>query len=164
MEQRLAINSRGSVDPRWYTHNRRIERALELCSIQIYENLASDSEYDPVTNTWSSTKSVLWEGFARIQPKSASAPSNTSTATARNIDPAERSVVDIHIGLNENLLSGSDGSLPDVRPGSRIKVTSSPIDENMLNFEYVIRSVMNSSNPWHRVLVCEVNEEMNHSA
>ena len=78
-----------------------------------------------------------------------------------SIDPGESQIIEVHIGLRENQLAGSEGAMPDIRPGHRMLVTSSPIDENLINFEFVVRSVINSSNPWHRALLCEVNQELN---
>jgi hypothetical protein len=157
----LALNSRSIIHPKWYTHNRAAERSLELCDIEIYNPASAQSVYDPATNTWSDNSVLLWEGKARIQPRSASVRLGTAGNLYTAIDPGASQIMEIHIGLKENQLAGSDGEMPDIRPGHRMLVTASPIDPSLLNFEFVVRSVLNSSNPWHRMLLCEVNQELN---
>lgn len=157
----MALNSRSAIDPRWYTHNRSIERSLELCDVEIYNPASADSVYDPATNTWSDNSVILWEGKARIQPRSSSVRLGTAGNLYTAIDPGASQIMEVHIGLKENQLAGSSGDMPDLRPGHRMLVTASPIDPALLNFEFVIRSVLNSSNPWHRLLLCEVNQELN---
>lgn len=157
----MALNSRSAIHPKWYTHNRSIERSLELCDIEIYNPASAESVYDAATNTWSDSSVLLWEGKARIQPRSASVRLGTSGNMYTAIDPGASQIMEVHIGLKENQLAGSDGEMPDIRPGHRMLVTASPIDASLVNFEFVVRSVLNSSNPWHRMLLCEVNQELN---
>ena len=157
----MAINTRPAVDPRWYYHNAGIEKSLRLATVEIYNPDSSDSVYDAETNTWSGTTILLWLGKARIQPRSSSARVGEAGNIIKAIDPGASQIVEVHIGLRENQLEGSNGAMPDLRPGNRMLVTDSPIDQALCNFEFVIRSVMNSSNPWHRALLCEVNQELN---
>jgi hypothetical protein len=77
------------------------------------------------------------------------------------IDPGTSQIMEVHIGLKENQLAGSAGVMPDLRPGHRMLVKTSPIDPSLLNFDFVLRSVLNGSNPWHRVILCEVNQDLN---
>ena len=154
----MALNSRSAIDPRWLSHNIPVVRSLALSTIEIFDAGSSSSTYDPVTNTWTGEDTTLWSGKARIQPRG----NRTSSAGgAYNINDSAKKVFEIHIGLRENQVTGSNGAMPDLRPGHKIKVTASPADESMLNYEFVIASVLNSSNPWHRMLLCEANEEIN---
>lgn len=157
----MALNSRSAIDPRWQFHNSIVERSLALTSIQIYDPQSTSSTYNATTNTWSGTTSALWEGKARIQPRSASVRLGHAGTVVSAIDPGASQIVEVHIGLRENQLTGSNGAMPDLRPGHRMRVTNSPADPNLVNFEFVVRSVINSSNPWHRMLLCEVNQELN---
>ena len=157
----MALNSRPAVDPRWTFHNSAIEKSLRLASVEIYSPDSAAAEYDPETNTWSGETTLLWVGKARIQPRSSSARIGEGGNIIRAIDPGASQIVEVHIGLRENQLAGSDGVMPDIRPGHRMLVTDSPLDEQLKNFVFVVRSVINSSNPWHRALLCEVNQELN---
>jgi hypothetical protein len=157
----MALNSRPAVDPRWTFHNSAIEKSLRLATIEIYNPDSTLSEYDPETNTWSGDTTLLWVGKARIQPRSSSARIGEAGNIIRAIDPGASQIVEVHIGLRENQLAGSEGVMPDLRPGHRMMVTESPLDPQLENFIFVVRSVINSSNPWHRALLCEVNQELN---
>jgi hypothetical protein len=157
----MALNSRGAIDPRWTFHNSAIEKALRLATIQIYNPQSLSDTYNATTNTWSGTTTLLWTGKARIQPRSSTARIGEGGSIINVINPGASQIVEVHIGLRENQLAGSNGVMPDIRPGHRMLVTSSPLDSKLLNFEFVVRSVINSSNPWHRALLCEVNQELN---
>lgn len=157
----MALNTRPAVDPRWSFYNSGIEKALRLATVEIYNPDSAQSEYDAATNTWSGTTTLLWVGKARIQPRASTARLGTAGNVITSIDPGASQIVEVHIGLRENQLEGSDGEMPNIRPGHRMLVTASPLDEQLKNFEFVIRSVINSSNPWHRALLCEVNQELN---
>ena len=157
----MALNGRSAIDPRWYTHNRGIEKALELCTIDIIEPATSDAVYDVTTNSWTTDTTTIWTGKARIQVRSSNVRQGSPLSPMNGIDPVNNLVMEVHIGLKENQLTGSNGAMPDVRPGHRIFTTSSPLDPILENFELVVRSVINSSNPWHRTLLCEVNQDFN---
>lgn len=154
----MALNSRSAIDPRWVTHNNNVMRSLALCTVEIFDPSSGTSTYDASTNTWTGSVSTLWSGKARIQPKG-----NTisSSAGSMSVNDSYRKVFEVHIGLRENQITGSNGVMPDIRPGHRIKVTVSPLDSSLLDYEFIVGAVANSSNPWHRMLLCEVNEEIN---
>jgi hypothetical protein len=157
----MALNTRGALDPRWQFHNRLVEKSIALASVEVYDPSTAGSEYDPVTNTWDNDPAILWQGKARIQPRSATARLGSMGTVISAIDPGASQIVEVHIGLRENQLTGSNGAMPDIRPGHRMKVTNSPLDQALCNFEFVVRGVLNGSNPWHRTLLCEVNQELN---
>lgn len=157
----MALNTRGVLDPRWQFHSRIVEKSFALASIEIYNPSTADSTYNASTNTWSNSPTALWSGKARIQPRNASARLGTAGSVISAIDPGASQIVEVHIGLRENQLTGSNGAIPDLRPGHRMTVTDSPLDQTLCNFEFVVRSVLNGSNPWHRTLLCEVNQELN---
>lgn len=138
------------------SHNLNIGKALAFATIEIFNPNSTASVYDAATNTWSGTTTILWSGSARIQPRNA-----TASRTNSPVDPGSNQVIEMNIGLRENQVIGSNGVMPDLRPGYKVRVTSSPYDPTMVNFDFVIRAVLNSSNPWNRQILCEVNEELN---
>lgn len=157
----MALNTRGAIDPRWVIHNRDVVSSLAFATVQIFNPKSVDNEYDPVTNTWSNQVDIVWEGKARIQPRNSSARVGASGSIISAIDPGASQIVEVNIGLKDNQLLGSNGVMPDLRPGFKMRVTSSPFDPTLCNFDFVVRSVINSSNPWHRQILCEVNQELN---
>lgn len=63
--------------------------------------------------------------------------------------------------LKKNEAAGYVNVEVDIRPGYEVIVTQAPVDENMQNFKYVVKSVINSSNTWSRGITCEINQEVN---
>ena len=147
----MALNSRSSLHPKWPYHNRRVDSGFQVCTATIYYQDLEDRVYDPVTNTWDSTASSVWSGNARIQPLS-----NSSERMVTTNDTFVRQV-QVHINFAGNTIA-------DIRPGYYMILNTSPLDPNLTKFVYVVRSVMNSSNPWQRTLICEVDMESDPSA
>jgi hypothetical protein len=65
--------------------------------------------------------------------------------------------VQVHINFAGNVIA-------DIRPGHYLLVSASPLDANLTKFVYIVRSVINSSNPWQRTLICEVDMESDPNA
>ncbi len=157
MGRHLALNSRGSVDPRWLTHNQRVLYALELAQIEIFEPTTSTQVYNPTTNTWTVTSVPVWTGPARVQPIGLTG--NTGFEGS-DYNPSLFQNVKIQISNGRNTLAGSDGEIPDIRTNYQIRVTSSPYDSTLEKFVFVVTSVLNSSNAWERTLLCKVDVEL----
>ena len=157
----MAINTRGTIDPRWVNYNLGADRALRFATIDIVKPNSDSEAYDAETNTWTKDVDIVWTGKARIQPRHANGGRGGVGNMVTGIDPSLSQVIEVSIGLRENQLLGSNGVMPDIRPGFKIVVTESPFDPNLVNFDFTVRSVVNSSNPWHRQILCEINEELN---
>ena len=154
----MALNIRTILDPRWIGHHRAVALGMQICDITIYnENLASRT-YNATTNAWTNSDSAIWSGKARIQPISA------NSNRANRINPTNVREVQFQIAFNKNTLAGATASIPDLRPGNYIIVNNSPLDDTLKKFSYVIRSVVNSSNPWYRTIVAEVDMESDPNA
>lgn len=153
----MALNSRGSVDPRWLTHNQRVLYALELAQIEIFEPTTATQVYDATTNTWTVTSNPVWTGPARVQPISLT---GTTGSEASDYNPSLFQNVKIQISNGRNTLTGSGGDVPDIRTNYQVRVTSSPYDSTLEKFVFVVTSVLNSSNAWERTLLCKVDIEL----
>jgi len=156
--QHLALNSRGSIDPRWLWHNRGVLRALELAKVDIYEPTTATQVYNPTTNTWTVTNPPVWTGYARIQPVM------TSGNEGDDYNPSLFQNVKIQLSNGRNEVSGSNGDIPDIRPNYQVRVVGNALDNgtngNVSAFVYVVTSVLNSSNAWERTLMCRVDVEL----
>lgn len=150
----MALNSRGILDPRWLTHNRPVNTGFLTTTIEIFNPSISEATYNATSNTWTGERDILWTGKARIQPNSKPSDRNGK------INPTSVQEVEVHIDFTGNTLTGSVGVMPDIRPNHQIFVTDSPADVALESFIYNVRSVVNSSTPWHRVLICEVDQEV----
>lgn len=149
----MALNSRPALDPRWVSHHRGVASSFQICQIDIYNEQLASRDYNATTNTWDTDSIVIWSGKARIQP--------SKIASERNVpgNPTFVRQVTMQIDFNKNEVEGATEAMADIRPGNYIIVSTSPYDPILQNFVYIVRSVMGSSNPWQRTLVCEVDME-----
>jgi hypothetical protein len=150
----LALNSRGSVDPRWIFHNRSVALALHLANVSIYNEASSDQQYDPLTNTWTGSKAIKWEGKARIQPIGG------ATGGGDVYNPTMFQGVRVQLAYGRNELTGVTDTMPDFRMNDRMIVTSAPFNAELEKFIFTVTGVLNSSNPWEKTLLCVVDTEL----
>lgn len=139
----MALNSRNPIDPRWVAHNRLVIRGLQLAEIEIYNPGDASHTYDAVTNTWSGTSTQIFSGRARVQPIA------SATYKSDAVNPTEVKAVRVQLD-----------AMPDVRPNYKLRVTSSPYNESLKNFIFIITDVLNSSNAWECTLLCKVDLEL----
>lgn len=151
----MALNSRSSIDPRWFTHSRAVSAGLQVATVQIYNPESNDKTYDAITNTWTGGVTELYIGPARIQP-----PSSSASESAQEYNPTTLQSVRIILPLGKNILTGSGGLVPDIRPNHRVRVTNSPYNPTLESFLYVVVGVLNSSNAWERTLLCRADIEL----
>lgn len=150
----MALNTRPIIHPNFFEHNRQIDRDMMLATIEIFDPNASDSTYDAENNSWTSARDILWTGKARVQS------SKAGTNRTSVLNPTSVQEVEVHIDFAGNTLAGYEGVMPDIRPGHQIFITSSPYDETLENYILVVRGSVNSSNPWHKMLQCEIDQEV----
>lgn len=150
----MALNSRSAIHPKWPTHNRPVGYGLMIASVQIFNPASGSQEYNAETNTWTGSTTPLYEGRARIQPV------NAVNEVSDSYNPTFLKTVRVQIGYNKNELEDGTNPMPDIRPNDRMLVTSSPFNESLEKFIYLVTDVMNSSNSWERTLVCRVDTEL----
>lgn len=150
----MALNSRGSIDPRWIFHNRAVGLALHVATVQIYNPASGSQEYDASTNTWTGSKTVKWEGKARIQPIGVAGDAGDT------YNPTLFQSLKVQLAYGRNELAGATEDMPDFRPNDRMVVTASPFNSELEKFIFTVTGVMNSSNAWERTLICRVDTEL----
>ena len=150
----MALNTRGSVDPRWLTHNRGVLAALQLADVEISTALGDSGQYDAATGTWDVNSNIIFTGRARVQPV------NAVNEVTDTYNPTFLKTVRVQISYNENTLDGSLGQVPDIRPNDRLRVTACSSNESLTKFIYIVTDVLNSSNAWERTLLCKVDTEL----
>jgi len=126
-----------------------------LATIEIYDPEINDGSYNAATNTFTSARTVLWTGKARIQAV------RSSILKQNDNNPTNSQELEVHLDMRGNTLAGSEGEMPDIRPNYQIFVTSSPYDETLENYILTVRSSISTSNPWGKMLLCEVDLEAN---
>jgi hypothetical protein len=145
--QLLALNTRGSVDPRWLTHSSGVLRALQLAEVKIYNSGGTAPVYNPTTNTWTSTSDDIFVGPARIQPV------NSVNELADSYNPTFIKTVRVQIPA---ITTGETA----IRPNDRMRVTACAANPSLTTFIYIVTDVLNSSNAWERTLLCKVDTEL----
>ncbi len=154
----MALNSRKILDPRWVGHNASVALGFQICDITIYnENLGSRT-YNATTNAWSNSDTAIWSGKARIQA------TKTSSNRSSMVNPTNVREVQFQIAFNKNTITGTTAAMADLRPGNYIIVDTSPQDPTLETFSYVVKSVINSSSPWQRTIIAEVDMESDPNA
>lgn len=150
----MALNSRGSTDPRWLTHFKSVSRSLYLSTVEVYRTSSTTQVYDAEANTWSVDAVELFTGYARVQPVTSVSEVND------NYNPTYIQTVRVNLEFNKNQLSGSNGIIPDIRPNDRLRVVASRHDSQLEKFIFVVTGVLNSSNAWERTLICKADIEL----
>lgn len=143
----MALNTRGSVDARWTTHNRGAVRALQLATVTIFNANSSLKEYDPTENSWTGTSTTKYTGRARVQPV------NAVNESGDNYNPTFIKTVRVQI-------DAATSTSADIRPNDRMRVTACASNPALLGFVFIVTDVLNSSNPWERTLLCKVDTEL----
>jgi hypothetical protein len=96
----------------------------------------------------------LFVGKARIQPIAG----NNEVATSINPTAIQTVLVQISKHGNESETAGIE--IPDLRPNDRLKVLSSPNNNQLEKYIFVVNRVLNSSNAWEISLECKVDIEL----
>jgi len=123
-----------------------IERAMPA-TVKFYDPTVSSAVYDPVSNTYTSAPLILLTSAARVQPlRSAAQKDSTGDATS-----VQSVLVSIPIALGKTL---------DLRPKHRAQITVSPFFPVLVNYVFVAKEVLDSSNPIERTFIFEVNQEV----
>jgi hypothetical protein len=149
--QQLALNARGSVDPRWLTHNRGVLRALQIATVEIFNPASTEQVYNETTNTWTGTAVNKYTGRARIQQL------NSVSETAENYNPTFIKTVRVQI-------DAATSGQTEIRPNDRMRVTACENNVALQKFIYIVTDVLNSSNAWERTILCKVDTELDPTA
>lgn len=150
----MALNTRGMMDPRWAAKNQTVLHGFEQAQIEVYKPNTGSQTYDPITNTYSGANTPIWVGPARIQGMQ----NHGNDAVPYN--PGIFQSVKMQISHGRNKATDSNGKIPEIRTNYIVRVTSAPYDESLLQYMFVITSVINSSNAWERTFQCRVETEL----
>lgn len=117
-----------------------------IARVQFYDPTTAEAVYDPDTNTYITVPDILLTCKARVQPiRSAAVKDRAADSTT-----VQAVLVSIPIELGKNL---------DLRPRHRAKVLESPLLPVLTKFIFVVREVLDSSNPIERTFYFDVNQE-----
>lgn len=115
--------------------------SAQPCTFQVFS--VAGQTYNPVTDTWTETKTVHYDGPARVQPIRGS--------RTQRYPGDETPVLSYRVQIPL--------STKDFRPGMQGRCTASPLNPTLTKYAFVLREVGNSGNPIETTLEFEVNQE-----
>lgn len=113
-----------------------------VAEIVVYEE--GDKEYNVDTDTWSIPTTTILTSIARVQP----------IRSAYRLDVPGNDTSAVTVLFSVPLTDA------DLRPGQQCRVTSSPLNETLLSYQFVVSEVPDSSNPIERTFYCTLNQEV----
>lgn len=128
----------------WVDGLKHAPEAGMAATVDIYT--LGDKVYNPATNQYEFTKTFLYQGKARVQP--------LRSATPRIMPNNTTSVQTVLISLPIDAVKTED-----IRPSVQVRVTSAPLNPSLLMYQYVVKEIVDSSNPLERTILTEVNQE-----
>jgi hypothetical protein len=114
--------------------------------VRVFDPMTIQAVLDPETNTYSNTFTPLYTGIGRVQPLR----SANQTTDAGNATTVQNVLFSIPIS-NKAL---------DLRPGLQATVLSSELNPVLTKYQYVIKEIIDSSNPIEKTFLCTVNQEI----
>lgn len=129
---------------RWVDGLKHVPESGMVAQIEMYT--LGERVYNEATNQYDYTKTVLYAGKARVQP--------LRSANPRVIPNNATTVQTVLISLPIDAVLDKD-----IRPSVQVRVTASPLNPALTKYQYVLKEIMDSSNPLERTFLSEVNQE-----
>ena len=125
----------------WVDENKDVPESAMNCAITI-TRITGTGAWDPVTGTVSSTTTTVLTTKARIQPLRSSVPKEV---------PGNDTFTQVM------LVSYPVTKTAAVNVGDILKVTASPLNADLLRYNFRVKELMDSGNIIERTIQCEVD-------
>ena len=125
----------------WVDENKDVPESAMNCAITI-TRITGTGAWDPVTGTVSSTTTTVLTTKARIQPLRSSVPKEV---------PGNDTFTQVM------LVSYPVTKTAAVNVGDILKVTASPLNADLLRYNFRVKELMDSGNILERTIQCEVD-------
>lgn len=125
----------------WVDENKDVPESAMNCAITI-TRITGTGAWDPVTGTVSSTTTTVLTTKARIQPLRSSVPKEV---------PGNDTFTQVM------LVSYPVTKTATVKVGDILKVTASPLNADLLRYDFRVKELMDSGNILERTIQCEVD-------
>jgi len=140
------LNLRPSLDARWTRHHRSVPAGFMLATVRLSLSDDGAAVWDPDTGEVTAPVEVLWTGQARCQPNKDWRARSRVAAD----DPITMHALRLQIPLKDT---------PPIPIGTVVRVLDCPDDPDLETFVFRVRNPLNSSNPWLRNILCDVDVE-----
>lgn len=142
----LKTLQRGIFSPAFVEALRGAPEAAMDAVVRVFDPDTVNAVLDPETNTYTNTFTPLYTGIARVQPlRGANEQTNAG-------NPTTVQTVLFSIPIEYKDL--------DLRPGLQATVMSSELNPVLTKYQYVIKEIIDSSNPIEKTFLCSVNQEI----
>lgn len=138
--------SRDLFSPAWVEALRGAPESAMDAVVRVYDPNTANAILDKTTNTYSNNFTVVYDGIARLQPLR----SVTQQNNAGNPTTVQTVLFSIPIAYKTLQL----------RPGLQATVLSSELNPSLVNYQYVISEIIDSSNPIEKTFLCTVDQEI----
>lgn len=139
------VVARPLFSQKWVDGLKGVPESAMVAEVAVFV-IEGEPVYDPELDTWVETTTTFYLGKARVQPiravQIAESPGDTATIQGIRFQIPVSEIAD------------------DLRPNMRVNVTASPLNASLLAFDYVLHSVVDSSNPIERTLEAKLNQEI----
>ena len=125
----------------WVDENKDVPESAMNCAITI-TRITGTGAWDPVTGTVTSTTTTVLTTKARIQPLRSSVPKEV---------PGNDTFTQVM------LVSYPVTKTATVKVGDILKVTASPLNADLLRYDFRVKELMDSGNILERTIQCEVD-------
>ena len=125
----------------WVDENKDVPESAMNCAITI-TRITGTGAWDPVTGTVSSTTTTVLTTKARIQPLRSAVPKEV---------PGNDTFTQVM------LVSYPVTKTATVKVGDILKVTASPLNADLLRYDFRVKELMDSGNILERTIQCEVD-------
>lgn len=125
----------------WVDENKDVPESAMNCAITI-TRITGTGAWDPVTGTVSSTTTTVLTTKARIQPLRSAVPKEV---------PGNDTFTQVM------LVSYPVTKTAAVNVGDILKVTASPLNADLLRYNFRVKELMDSGNILERTIQCEVD-------
>lgn len=141
----MALIRKPIFSQEWVDGLKHIPELAMIATILIVDPKLSEGYIDPLTEQYVSAAVTKYEGKARIQPVRSAVP-----RTVPGDDTTTQTVL-ISYTIDEAAIA--------VDVTDKITVTDSPLNVDLLRYTYIVKELLDSSNPLERTLLCDVNQE-----
>ena len=125
----------------WVDENKGVPESAMNCAITI-TRITGTGAWDPVTGTVSSTTTTVLTTKARIQPLRSSVPKEV---------PGNDTFTQVM------LVSYPVTKTATIKVGDILKVTESPLNVDLLRYDFRVKELLDSGNILERTIQCEVD-------
>lgn len=141
----LKSNPKALFSQAWVDSLKGAPESAMVANVLITDPHSSTRVYNPDTDTWNDVSTIVYTGKARVQPLRSAA----EKAPLGNETTVQTVLVSLPISSNTL----------NFRPGQLLEVLTAALNPSLLGYQFVLNDIVDSSNPFERTLMFQINQE-----